>query len=136
MVTKHGNYIDCFAGPQDPDKPETWAAKLVLESRPRWLRHLVLCEPDEKKVDYRHALVNAQPPKTKQEPRRTVEVIAANCNEAIPSLLAAERVNGSHATFCLLDQWTFECEWSTVQALANYRTKQYKIEQFYFLANA
>lgn len=38
-VTKHGTYIDGFAGPQNPAKPEMWAAKLVAESRPRWLRH-------------------------------------------------------------------------------------------------
>jgi hypothetical protein len=27
FITKHGAYIDGFAGPQEPDKPEMWAAK-------------------------------------------------------------------------------------------------------------
>lgn len=26
MITKGGIYIDGFAGPQDPDRPESWAA--------------------------------------------------------------------------------------------------------------
>ena len=36
MITKHGTYIDGFAGPQN-DEPDMWAAKLVIESQPRWL---------------------------------------------------------------------------------------------------
>jgi hypothetical protein len=31
LITKHGAYIDGFAAPQANDKPESWAAKLVLE---------------------------------------------------------------------------------------------------------
>ena len=42
LITKHGNYIDGFAGPQQPEHPEMWAAKLVLESEPKWLRHFYL----------------------------------------------------------------------------------------------
>lgn len=34
IIAKHGTYMDGFAGPQQPDKPEMWAAKLVLESHP------------------------------------------------------------------------------------------------------
>src|SRR5262245_31179325 len=44
LVTKHGTYIDGFAGPQYANQPEMWAAKLALESEPRWLRHFFLCE--------------------------------------------------------------------------------------------
>jgi hypothetical protein len=33
-ITKHGAYIDGFAGPQEPTMPEMWTAKLVLESEP------------------------------------------------------------------------------------------------------
>ena len=36
LVTKHGTYIDGFAGPQQPDDTEMWTAKRVLESEPRW----------------------------------------------------------------------------------------------------
>ena len=42
LVTKHGTYIDGFAGPQQPDDAEMWTAKRVLESEPRWLRHFYL----------------------------------------------------------------------------------------------
>ena len=42
LVTRHGNYIDGFAGPQEPEKPDMWAAKLVLESEPRWLKRFFL----------------------------------------------------------------------------------------------
>src|SRR5690349_16399390 len=38
QVTKHGTYIDGFAGPQEPDKLDMWSAKLVVESEPRWFR--------------------------------------------------------------------------------------------------
>lgn len=31
QITKHGCYIDGFAGPQKQDKPETWAANLALD---------------------------------------------------------------------------------------------------------
>ena len=33
LITKHGTYIDGFGGPQKFTKPETWAAKLVLENQ-------------------------------------------------------------------------------------------------------
>jgi len=46
LVTKHGTYIDGFAGPQEPDHPEMWSAKLVLESQPRWFRHFYLFDDD------------------------------------------------------------------------------------------
>src|SRR5260370_40973090 len=44
LITKHGTYIDGFAGPQQPDRPEMWDAKLVLEIKPQWLRHFYLFE--------------------------------------------------------------------------------------------
>ena len=50
-------------------------------------------------------------------------------------LLASGKVKPTQATFCLLDQRTFECHWSTVKALAEYKLKdKTKIELFYFLA--
>ena len=138
MITKHGTYIDGFAGPQDPSNEATWAARLVLESRPRWLRQLFLCELDETKVQLLNELDARQPPrdKEKNEPRRTVAVLPGDCNTVIPALLASGRLNPKDATFCLLDQRTFECEWTTVQSIAAHRTEGYKVEQFYFLANS
>src|SRR5690242_5394094 len=49
-ITRHGVYVDAFAGPQEPDKPDTWAVKLVLESEPRWFRKFFLFELDSNKV--------------------------------------------------------------------------------------
>jgi len=56
MITHHGIYIDGFAGPQEPDEPEMWAAKLVLESEPRWLRRFYLCEMKPSSVTALEAL--------------------------------------------------------------------------------
>ncbi|HXQ26380.1 MAG TPA: hypothetical protein VN822_08255 [Candidatus Acidoferrales bacterium] len=50
MITHHGTYIDGFAGPQWPGKPSMWAARLVLQSKPKWLRHFYLYETNKKKV--------------------------------------------------------------------------------------
>lgn len=137
LVTKHGTYIDGFAGPQDPNNLETWAAKLVLESKPRWLRQMFFCELDDDKVKLLEQLKAAQPPRDKRkEPKRTVEVCPGDCNVVIPQLLASGQLDPTKATFCLLDQRTFECEWATVQRIARHRTTGYKIEQFYFLANS
>ena len=44
LITKHGTYLDGFAGPQRPEEPRMWAAQLVLDSEPRWLRHFHLCD--------------------------------------------------------------------------------------------
>ena len=46
LVTKHGAYIDGFAAPQARGKSETWAAKLVLESKSTFLRDFWLCDID------------------------------------------------------------------------------------------
>src|SRR5262245_10500344 len=50
MITKHGAYIDGFAGPQYASKPDAWAAKLVLESKPPFLRNFWLCEIKQTKI--------------------------------------------------------------------------------------
>lgn len=132
QITKHGTYIDGFTGPQEPEKPDTWAAKLVLELRPRWLRHFHLFETDPKKVAMAQAMLDAQPPRQKGEPKRKAQVYLEDCNEGIRRLLASKSIAPKEATFCLLDQQTFECHWSTLEALARY--KKSKVELFYFLA--
>jgi three-Cys-motif partner protein len=47
-------------------------------------------------------------------------------------VLKYDDVGENVATFCLLDQRTFECEWATVKALAGHKTER-KIELFYFV---
>lgn len=137
QITHHGTYIDGFTGPQDPDKPHTWAAKLVLEREPRWFRHFYLFELDKKKVELIGQMVGSQAPRNKQkrEPSRTIDISCCDCNEGIVALLAKGCIRQKEATFCLLDQHTFECRWSTLEALARYKQgNESKIELFYFLA--
>src|SRR5437879_2964006 len=48
QITKHGSYIDGFAGPQRSDMENAWSARLVLQIRPPLLRHFFLCEENKK----------------------------------------------------------------------------------------
>lgn len=133
LITKHGTYIDGFAGPQAPDKLEMWAAKLVLDSEPRWLRNFYLFESDEEQLNRLHELKNSQLP----EPRRQIEIIEGDFNKNVLILLASNVVKPTEATFCLLDQRTFECHWASLEALARYKPPGYhKIELFYFFPSA
>jgi three-Cys-motif partner protein len=131
LITKHGTYIDGFAGPQQPDRPEMWAAKLVLEIEPQWLRHFFLFEKSKAGCDLLRFLKASQG-KAKD---REIEVSCGDFNRKVDSLLSSRSIGEKEATFCLLDQRTFECHWSTVKKLAGYKTgKSNKFELFYFLA--
>lgn len=132
-VTKCGTYIDGFAGPQDPNQLESWSAKRVLESqvRPKRLRNFFLFEADFAKVQKLREMRESLSPLPPKQ-RRRIEITQGDFNEAVVGLLE----NGEipiEPTFCLLDQHTFECRWSTVEALANYKPESTKIELFYFL---
>ena len=131
LVTKHGTYIDGFAGPQDAERPESWAARVVLESEPKRLRHFHLCELDPCKVKMLRDLKREH-----ENARRQVEVYAGDFNTCVHDILTAENIGPKEATFCLLDQRTFECHWATVQRLARFKKQGYRIELFYFLAAA
>ena len=139
LITKHGAYIDAFAGPQEPDKPETWAAKLVLESEPRWLQKFFLFEKDSEKVAMLNELVAEQPPrsKAKKEPKRDAKVFPGDVNQELGKVLDDARIRQKEAAFCLLDQRTFECHWQTVEKIARYKQPpEHKIEIFYFMPNS
>jgi three-Cys-motif partner protein len=129
MVTKHGAYIDGFAGPQYDGKDDAWAAKLVLESRPAFLRNFWLCEIKKPGIAKLEALKAAQP----KIRNRTIRIIPGDFNANVSALLAESNIDDKTATFCLLDQRTFECEWQTLVTLSRHRA-DYKIELFYFLA--
>ena len=131
QITKHGTYVDGFAGPQNPNCPESWAAKLVLESEPRWLRHFYFYDVDAKKVDQLRALKSAQP----EVKGRVIHVSPpGDFNVLVKELLASGAIREKEATFCLLDQRTFECKWNTLKVLAQYKSSSHKIELFYFFA--
>src|SRR4051794_13661189 len=59
-VTKHGTYIDGFAGQQNRTAKRGWAAELVLDNRPRWLRRFYLCDASGQKVEALQALKDRQ----------------------------------------------------------------------------
>jgi len=128
LITKHGAYIDGFTGPQHPAIPESWAAKLVIESEPKLLRDVWLCEKDPTRLALIHALVREQP----SLPTRRINIVPGDFNANLPRILSSGRIRENTAAFCLLDQQTFECHWSSLQALAEHKQTN-KIELFYFL---
>jgi len=128
LITKHGAYIDGFAAPQDSTNPDAWSAKLVLESKPALLRQFWLCELDPERVNRLHELKAEQP----ANKRRTIEVVPGDFQANVAGLLKESKIDEAIATFCLLDQRTFECEWQTLVTLSRHK-KTHKIELFYFL---
>ncbi len=139
LITKHGAYIDAFAGPQEPKKPETWSAKLVIETEPRWLQKFFLFEINKRKVTLLRNLVQAQPARStaKKEPKRTAEVFPGDVNVELCKVLDTAPIRQKEAAFCLLDQRTFECHWQTLEKVAKYKSApENKIEMFYFMPNS
>jgi three-Cys-motif partner protein len=135
LITRHGTYIDGFAGPQRPDMPQMWAAKLVLESEPKWFRHYYLFDIDKGQAAALERLRNAQAPVDSKGKKlfRDIQVTCADFNVAVHDLLRSGSIGQKEATFCLVDQRTFECHWTTLKALAGYKhSGQRKIELFYF----
>jgi three-Cys-motif partner protein len=104
----------------------------VIESNPKRLRHFHLFECNKKSVQALLDLKSAQPAR----PKREIEVHPGDSNKTIPKFLEKNPIKASEATFCLLDQRTFECDWATVVCLAQHKQGGYKIELFYFLAQA
>ena len=131
LLTKHGTYIDGFAGPQRPENPEMWSAKLVLESKPQRLRNIFLFDKSIRKVRLLCRLRKAQAP----VPGRVIRIFHGDFNTRVRQLLRRSKISQMEATFCLLDQWTFQCHWSTLIELSEYKGEgKPKIELFYFLA--
>lgn len=132
MVTKHGTYIDGFAGPQvEAYNDDSWSAKRVLEIQPPWLRRFILCDMNPKQIEHLNALVGER--RTLGD-KRKIEVHHGDFNHTVDQILQAGAIREKEATFCLLDQRTFECKWDTVRKIAEYKKSGTKIEQFYFLA--
>ena len=135
FVTKHGTYIDCFAGPQAMGHTgTTWAAKMVLESEPKLLRKFFLFEYDDRKISALEALKKAHCQTWRKKGTRKVEVRHGDSNVEVPKFLQMHRIPAKQATFALLDQRTFECSWDLVKFLATHKTGGNQIELSYFLA--
>ena len=137
-ITKHGTYIDGFAGPQAERETESWAAKLVLDSEPKRIRHFHLCDANPAQVGRLQALKSLQGARDSSGKtiNRDITIYSGDFNHRVDEILAAGTISEKEATFCLLDQRTFECEWATVEKLARYKKSGMKIELFYFLANS
>src|SRR5437870_7350159 len=101
QITKTGIYIDAFAGPQEPDLPNTWAAKLVVESRPRWLKRLYLFEANSAKVRALRDLRDNQPPRQKNEPRRFIWIYPGDFNLNVRRVLEQHPIKPTEPAFCL-----------------------------------
>ncbi len=131
LITKHGTYIDGFAGPQRPRNPEMWAAKLVLESEPKRLRHFYLFDIFKPQVRLLNKLKRSQP----RDKGRSIRVFHGDFNIEVLRLLRRKEIKQTEATFCLIDQRTFECHWQTLVELAKYKEpSRSKVELYYFLA--
>lgn len=136
-ITHHGTYIDGFAGPQAECETDSWAAKLVLESKPRWIRHVHLCDANRSQIIRLKELKAVQPSldDSGKPINRNIHIHHGDFNAKIDEILGSGEISEKEATFCLLDQRTFECDWQTVEKLARYKKSGNKIELFYFLAN-
>ncbi len=129
FVTKHGVYLDLFAGPQREDNPDAWSVRRVLERRtsgPAMTRY-VLCDIDREQVESLNRLVA-------RYPQAQIHIHRGDANVEVHAMLAAAQIRRTTPCFCLADQRTLECHWSTIQTVARYKGSGYKIELFYFLA--
>lgn len=136
QVTKHGAYVDGFAGPQNQGQIDAWSAELVLKNEPKWLRHFFLCEKDRNKIKELAKLKEAQPAVDNKGKKlnRKIEILPGDFNLNVKKILESAKITQKEATFCLLDQRMFECHWETVKRLAAYKQPPHnKIEILYFL---
>jgi three-Cys-motif partner protein len=129
-ITRHGTYIDGFAAPQDATHLDAWAAKLVLEMEPRRIRDIWLCDLSAKGIEKLEELRTVHMA-AHLKPKRRITVLAGDFNTRVSEILQSGRITEKTATFALIDQRTFECEWRTVEALSRHKTGN-KIELFYF----
>ena len=128
FITRHGTYIDPFAGPQTDRSDQAWTAQLILASEPKWFQNFHLFDNSSHKVRRLQHLAD-------EHHDRNVHIYEGNSNLVLPSVLPAGSIGEREATFCLLDQRTFECEWQLCQYIAQLRPGTTKVEQFYFLAS-
>ena len=128
LVTKHGVYLDLFAGPQRAGDLESWSVRRVLVRRTEGspsIRHYAVCDEDPTQVERLRELGGG---------RSSFRVYAGDVNEQIHAMLKEAPIGPKTACFCLIDQRTFECHWATVEAVARHKREGLKIELFYFLA--
>src|SRR5689334_10258844 len=79
LITRHGAYIDGFAAPQDPKNTDSWAAKLVLESKPQLLREFWLCDIHRPGIVALKSMVATLP----RVPGRRIEILTGDFNKKV-----------------------------------------------------
>jgi three-Cys-motif partner protein len=131
FVTKHGTYIDLFSGRQSEQVPDGWSVDQVLQMQPlaMRLRHYRLFELEPAKVESLESLA------TNYE-HLDITVHGGDTNQTLATVLPMGSIGSKEATFCLVDQRTTECSWSSVEHLAALKGGEYKPEIFYFLAQS
>ncbi len=109
----------------------------MLESEPRWIRHFHLCDENKSQAVRLERLKTSQPSRDQDDKKinRDIQVYRGDFNVTVDEILSGGNITENEATFCLLDQRTFECNWLTVEKLARFKKTGHKIELFYFLAN-
>ena len=107
-----------------------------MENEPAWLRKFFLFELDEKKIQQIRGLKDQYIKRISDMKNRDVSVISGDCNSTLPEHLRKHPIKEKEASFCLCDQRSTECDWATVQFVANHKGSKggNKIEIFYFLA--
>ncbi len=128
MVTKHGVYLDLFAGPQRASDRENWSVRRVLDRRTKGnptIRHYAVCDSDPDQVRLLRELGRTHP---------SFRVYEGDANARVHEMLQEAAITEKTACFCLVDQRTFECSWDTIKSIAAFKSHGYKIELFYFLA--
>ena len=135
LVAKHGTYVDGFAGPQRANGTDRlWTARLVLESEPKWFTTFMLCDLSSAQVHHLRELAGSPSVQsTAPGPQRRIEIFQGDFNREVGAILSRSKIGEKRAAFCLLDQRTFECEWTTLEALAKWKKSGLKIELFYFM---
>ncbi|EDY83658.1 hypothetical protein VDG1235_3285 [Verrucomicrobiia bacterium DG1235] len=135
-VTRHGTYIDAFAGPQhEESRNDSWAAKLVMQNEPAWLRNFHLFDLASDQIGHLKNIKKEYLEKHPKKPLRTVTITEGDCNTTLPRFLNENPIQEKEASFCLFDQRSTECAWETVKYVAEHKGGKggHKIELFYFL---
>ena len=135
-ITHHGTYIDGFAvrsrnAKRNSMGRQACARKQAALDTPY---PFVRCQP---RASEEASALAAEQPQFDDKGRRInrdINVYHGNFNQKLREILQEAEISENEATFCLLDQRTFECDWASVAALAQHKQTGNKIELFYFLA--
>ena len=102
LVTKHGVYLDLFAGPQHATDAENWSVRRVLERRTEGnpsIRHYAVCDIKRKQADRLRNLGRNHP---------SFRVYEGDANERVHEMLEGAPITGLDDTGAIYAQVTQE----------------------------